>query len=148
MPRVNVTANDIEREKYLAQYRTQGIGRLDERMVEIWTLWDTTRPWEMEIANMRAMQGFSYLIDPDRDNNIERYRLIDEGLISQPGFGATREEVAKTYVESVQDIALNFHRVVIGHKNAVMLMTSTTSTDNVDTLVNNFIASTQWIFED
>lgn len=128
---------------WIEEQRVAALPVVNGRMREIWTHINVRDPWVDIILTHMSVQAYAYLIDPDRDANLNtRYAALVQ---AQPMFGSTALEVATWVVEqeAVPSTAYLLS-IYLNYKNTMTLLSATfTDVANINTLVQNFLDSTE-----
>ncbi len=137
MPVIDVNIDTAARAAYLEAYKSAAIATVNGHMTEVIRGNFATNGFIELVYQHRAVQGFAYLADADRDANIARYPLIDSGL---GAYGTTRQEVAEAYIGYNNLVSYAVVKLYEDHFSVVHSeIPPQTEKHAVDTLVNAFI---------
>lgn len=136
---VSVIIDQDARDAYLAVYKQRGVDRVNAHLKAVWEGNYARNAFLEMVYQHRAMQGFAYLNDPNRDANIARYPLVETGI---PSYGATRAEVAESYIVYSNQMSADIASLYEDWRHAVNeTIPAQPDKPQVDTLVAAFISS-------
>lgn len=137
MPIVSVPMNMEARAAYLDVYKADAIETVNAHMRAIWDRYQRAEPWVQMVYLHRAVEGYAYLNDPDRaENLLTRYPTVARGI---PSYGANHDAVAAAYVEFNNQYTAVLVADYEDHRHTIEGIPAQVDKPQVDTLVNAFV---------